>query len=166
MRLCEVIPLKPLGLNFFGIDFPSHTRSQLSFINLNGKDNRTNGKAHRSHERTPPPKLPTPTISRPPPTYHLYTAKVRARRAISRRRAPLEECFPCVSQIALTLFFLIYCHNIRGRGGRSKETEATTTTKTAVAAATGGNPLHFLVSMKVRLDGRVCNTLLIFIVRH
>ena len=84
-------PRKPLWLDFFGINFPSHPRSKLPFFNFCGQDNRTRGKSCRYHmsvlhrSTAPPPQhLPLP------PTSHLSPTKVSACRAILRYRAPLE----------------------------------------------------------------------------
>ena len=67
--LCEGTPLQPLKLDFFGIDFPSHPRSQFTFLTFRGQDNRTRGKAVISHERHPLPNWPTPATLRPPPPH-------------------------------------------------------------------------------------------------
>ena len=84
-NLYEGTPLQPLRPNSFGIDFPSHPRSQLPFITFHRQNNRTRVKARRAHERAPLPNLPTPTTFRPTPQLPL---------AISCLRAPFEECFP------------------------------------------------------------------------
>ena len=38
--LCKGIPFQPLRLNFFGINFPSHPCSQLTFLTFRGQDNK------------------------------------------------------------------------------------------------------------------------------
>ena len=91
-RLYEVTILQPLRLEFFGINFPLYPCSKLPFITFRGQVNITSRKARRSHDHAPLPNLPTPETSRTPSTFHLSPTKV------SERRAPLEECFPCVSQ--------------------------------------------------------------------
>ena len=67
-RLCEGTPLQPLRLDLFRIDFPSHTRSQLLFLNFQGQNNITRGKEWRAHECAPLPNLPTPETSHPTPS--------------------------------------------------------------------------------------------------
>ena len=124
-RLGEGTLLQPLRLDFFGIDFPLHPRSQLPYLFVLIAGRKTRGNARRAHERAPLPNLTTPATIAPPPSSHLSPAQVSARRTISRRRVPLGECFPCISQNALALFFLRYRHDGRGRGGRFDETEAT-----------------------------------------
>ena len=39
-RLFKGTPLQPLILNFSGINFPSHPRSQFPFLNFCGQDNK------------------------------------------------------------------------------------------------------------------------------
>ena len=71
-RLCEGTPLQPLRLDFFGIDFPSHPRSQLPFLTFCGQAGQQNkGKVAQipwvrsatqpSHpiDISPPPHLPS-----------------------------------------------------------------------------------------------------------
>ena len=117
-RLCVGTPLQPLRLDFFIIDFPSHPCSQLPFLAFCGQENRTRVKARRSHDRYLLPSVLTPETS-PPPISHSPPSKVSSTlcRAISCCHAPLEECFPCFYRNALTLLFLSYFHNGRGRGG-------------------------------------------------
>ena len=100
-------PHQPLRLDFSGINFSSHPRSQLPFLAFCGQAKRTRVKSRRPHERTLLANLPTPvTLRAPPPptTYFLTRWAPRARRAISFRRALLEEYFPCVAQNIFSLY--------------------------------------------------------------
>ena len=63
-------------------------------------------------------------------------------------------------------YFAIVTTGKGGGGGRYDKTEVTTITTMAEAASTGVIPLHFLVSIKVIIGGRVCNVLIIFIALH
>ena len=115
--LFEVIPLQPLRLDFFGINFPSYPQSQLPFINFRGQVNK--GKVAQSPWLRSPPK---PDHNRDMVIYpisHLFTAKVgfTPHCAIPRFLVPLEECFPCVWRNSLTLLFLRCFHYGKGRGG-------------------------------------------------
>ena len=94
-RFCEGNPLQ-----LFRLDFLSHPRSQSHKFHFSHFSNRTREKARKYHERAPLPNLPTPMTLRPKPYPHVSTAKVISmpRRAISRCRAPQEECLPWFSQ--------------------------------------------------------------------
>ena len=99
-RLYEGNPLQPLRLNFFGIDYPLHLHSQFPFFSFHrqaGQQNKGKGmqSPHARSDTQPahPRDITTHSISQ------LSTTKVipTPLRAISCRRAPLEEYFPCVS---------------------------------------------------------------------
>ena len=97
-RLCEVTPLQPLRLNFFGINFPLHPRSQLPFLTFRGQDNRGEIAQIPCARSAPQPSHPRDIETHP--ISHLFTSKVIStlRCAIPHLRTPLEEYFPCVSR--------------------------------------------------------------------
>ena len=116
-------PPQPLRLNFFIIDFPLNPHSQLPFINFWGHDNRTRGKAYRSHKRAPLPILTTSVKSRPP---HLPLITLQSKRVLSHFASlrvdggMFTSHFAKLFICALTLFFFNYWLDRRGRGGRFK----------------------------------------------
>ena len=97
-RLCKGTPLQLLRIDFFVINFPWHPRSQLPFLTFRGQDNRTRGKACRSHDRAPLPNLPAPDTSRPTPYPNYPPPKVSKHHT---RAAPF-----CVAALCLRKFFL------------------------------------------------------------
>ena len=103
-----------LRQSIFDMQFVPYTfrfnKSSLMKL-LRGRGGRSN--SNRRSRRVKLHNRPTPAKFRPHPIYHLSPAGVSSRRPISRRRAPLEECFPCVVRNAfsvhLTFSSLCYC---------------------------------------------------------
>ena len=106
--LARLNPLQPLIIDFFGIDFPSHPCSQLTFINFCGQDNRTRVKARIYHEHALLPKL------NPPPHTHLPLLPRHGKSALSQFMSPRASggifplCFAKSFLHAITLLFLCY----------------------------------------------------------
>ena len=118
-------PFKHLESTSSELTFPnilSHNCHLLSLFAVNTteqRERRADPTITLFSPTSPPPRHHTP----PPNTYSLPRQSAHTCCAISRRCALLEECFPCVSRNALTLFFLRYCHVERGRGGDIWEEE-------------------------------------------
>ena len=97
-------PLQPLGLDFFGINFPlsSLLTIVISKCFLRGWDNRTRGKAQAQSPRARSDPRPSQTkrdINTRTPILHLSTARGKLRAAPARHSAaarapPPEEYFP------------------------------------------------------------------------
>ena len=95
-HLYKVTPLQPLIFDFFLIDFPSHTRSQLPFLTLHRQARQHNkGKDAQIPWARSAPQPAHPRDIATHPIYHLSTAKVSSTPP-PRNCTPLEECFPCI----------------------------------------------------------------------
>ena len=183
MRLCEVISLQPLRFDFFGINFPSHPHSQLPFI-FSLFPGRTTEQVERSAEPMSALRYPTPP---PPPLRHCsplhlpgiplqgnYHARVAPFRVAAHlwRNISLEFCkrhSPCSS------FDIVTTGEGGGRFERTRRMNETRKRqgwgvkrilrrrRRYMTTAMTRDSTAFLVSIQLRLDGGVCNALLIFI---
>ena len=115
-RLCEGTPFQPLRLDFFGINFPSLPRSQLPFLTFRWQDNK--GKSAQSPWARSAPQLANPRDIQSHPISHLSISKVISIpcRSITRLRAPLKECFRCVSRNHFSMHSPCYSFAIASPG--------------------------------------------------
>ena len=119
-HLCMGTPLQPLRL-----DFLLYPRSQYNNCHFYHFLNRTRGRYENLMSTLIPPTCPPPWNRAPnylPLIHRLGNLHAAPRRAILRRRVPLEECLPCVlrnvslfSRLVITL--ILPLRERRGGGG-------------------------------------------------